>query len=53
MGLNAKTSEKIAFAFLGLAALTVAGFVFIILYYIVSNGYGAISIDGLSGKDIP
>ena len=48
MGLNAKTSEKIAFAFLGLAALTVAGFVFIILYYIVSNGYGAISIEFLT-----
>lgn len=48
MGLNAKTSEKIAFAFLGLAALTVAGFVFVILYYIVSNGYSAISIEFLT-----
>ena len=48
MVLNAKTSEKIAFAFLGLAALTVAGFVFVILYYIVSNGYSAISIEFLT-----
>ncbi|WP_440954606.1 phosphate ABC transporter permease PstA [Methanosarcina sp. Mfa9] len=48
MGLNAKTSEKIAFAFLGLAALTVAGFVLVILYYIVSNGYSAISIEFLT-----
>lgn len=48
MGLNAKTSEKIAFAFMGLAALTVAGFVLVILYYIVSNGYGAISIEFLT-----
>jgi phosphate transport system permease protein len=48
MGLNAKTSEKIAFAFLTLAALTVAGFVLVILYYIVSNGYSAISIEFLT-----
>lgn len=48
MGLNAKTSEKIAFAFLTLAALTVAGFVLFILYYIVSNGYSAISIEFLT-----
>ncbi len=48
MGLNAKTSERIAFAFLTLAALTVAGFVLVILYYIVSNGYNAISIEFLT-----
>lgn len=48
MGLNAKTSEIIAFAFLTLAALTVAGFVLFILYYIVSNGYSAISIEFLT-----
>ena len=48
MGLNAKTSERIAFAFLTLAALTVAGFVLFILYYIVSNGYNAISIEFLT-----
>jgi phosphate transport system permease protein len=44
MGLNAKNSEKIAFALLSLSALTVAGFVLIILGYIIYNGYGAISI---------
>jgi len=48
MGLNAKTSEKIAFAFLTFAALTVAGFVLVILYYIVSNGCSAISIEFLT-----
>jgi phosphate transport system permease protein len=44
MGLNAKNSEKIAFALLSLSALTVAVFVLIILGYIIYNGYGAISI---------
>ena len=48
MGLNAKNSEKIAFALLSLAALTVAGFVLIILSYIIYNGYGAISIGFLT-----
>ena len=48
MGLNAKNSEKIAFALLSLAALTVAGFVLIILGYIIYNGYGAISIGFLT-----
>lgn len=47
-GLNAKTSERIAFAMLSLAALTVAGFVLIILAYIVFNGYSAISIEFLT-----
>ncbi|MCQ1537252.1 phosphate ABC transporter permease PstA [Methanosarcina sp. KYL-1] len=48
MGLSAKTSEKIAFALLTLAALTVAGFVLVILAYIFFNGYGAISIEFLT-----
>jgi phosphate transport system permease protein len=48
VGLNAKNSEKIAFALLSLAALTVAGFVLIILGYIIYNGYGAISIGFLT-----
>jgi len=46
--LNARTSERIAFAMLSLAALTVASFVVIILAYIVSNGYSAISIEFLT-----
>jgi phosphate ABC transporter, permease protein PstA len=41
---NAKISEKIAFALLGLSALTVVGFVIIILGYIIFNGYSAINI---------
>ena len=48
MRLNAKTSEKIAFALLSLAALTVVGFVLIILSYIIYNGYNAISIEFLT-----
>ena len=48
MRLNAKTSEKIAFALLSLAALTVVGFVLIILGYIIYNGYNAISIEFLT-----
>jgi len=48
MGLNAKTSEKIAFALLRLSALTVAGFVIVILAYIIYNGYSAISIEFLT-----
>lgn len=48
MRFNAKTSEKIAFALLSLAALTVAGFVLIILGYIIYNGYNAISIEFLT-----
>ena len=44
MRFNAKTSEKIAFALLSLAALTVVGFVLIILGYIIYNGYNAINI---------
>jgi phosphate transport system permease protein len=46
--LNAKTSEKIAFALLSLSALTVVGFVLIILGYIIYNGYNAISIEFLT-----
>src|SRR5271169_3525191 len=45
---NAKTSEKIAFALLSLAALTVVGFVSIIIGYIIYNGYNAISIKFLT-----
>jgi phosphate transport system permease protein len=45
---NAKTSEKIAFALLSLAALTVVGFVLIILGDIIYNGYNAISIEFLT-----
>ena len=48
MRFNAKTSEKIAFALLSLAALTVVGFVLIILGYIIYNGYNAISIEFLT-----
>ena len=48
MGLSSKMSEKIAFSLLTLAALTVAGFVIIILFYIISNGYEAISIEFLT-----
>ncbi|MDD3043447.1 MAG: phosphate ABC transporter permease PstA [Methanosarcinaceae archaeon] len=49
MGLNAKTSEKIAFAFLTLAPLLVVFFVCVILYNIISGGYGAISVEFLLG----
>ena len=48
MGLNARTSEKIAFALLRLATLMVAGFVLVILAYIVYNGYSVISIEFLT-----
>ncbi|HEY3362091.1 MAG TPA: phosphate ABC transporter permease PstA [Methanosarcina sp.] len=44
MRFNAKISEKIAFALLGLSALTVVGFVIVILGYIIYNGYSAINI---------
>jgi len=46
MRLNAKNSEKIAFALLGLSALTVMGLV--ILGYIIYNGYSAINIEFLT-----
>lgn len=46
--LNAKKSEKIAFALLGLSALTVMGFVLVILGYIIYNGYSAINIEFLT-----
>ena len=48
MGLNSRTSEKIAFALLRFAALIIAGFVLIILGYIIYNGYSAISIEFLT-----
>jgi len=48
MGLSSKTSEKIAFSLLTLATLTVVGFVLVILFYIISNGYEAISIEFLT-----
>lgn len=48
MGLNAKTSEKIAFSLLGLSTLIVIGFVLVILAYIIYNGYSAISIEFLT-----
>jgi phosphate transport system permease protein len=47
-GLNSKTSEKTAFALLSLSALIVAGFVVILLGYIIYNGYSAISIEFLT-----
>ncbi|WP_406662651.1 phosphate ABC transporter permease PstA [Methanolobus sp. ZRKC3] len=42
---NAKLNEKIAFTMLKLAVLMVVAFVLVILYYIVSNGYSAISLE--------
>ena len=48
IGLSAKTSEKIAFALLTLSAMIVAGFVVIILAYIIYNGYSAINIEFLT-----
>ncbi len=48
MELNARTSEKIAFSLLTLSAMTVAGFVVVILAYIIYNGYSAISIEFLT-----
>jgi phosphate transport system permease protein len=48
MGLNARMSEKIAFALLSLSAVTVAGFVVVILGYIIYNGYSAISVEFLT-----
>ncbi|WP_269850577.1 ABC transporter permease family protein [Methanosarcina horonobensis] len=41
-------AKKIAFALLTLSAMTVAGFVVIILAYIIYNGYSAISIEFLT-----
>lgn len=48
MRLSARTSEKIAFALLRLSALLVAGFVLIILSYIIYNGYSAINLGFLT-----
>jgi phosphate transport system permease protein len=48
MGLSSKTSEKIAFSLLTLSTLIVAGFVLVILVYIISNGYRAIDIEFLT-----
>ncbi|MCS3923013.1 phosphate ABC transporter permease PstA [Methanosalsum natronophilum] len=43
MNVNAKLTEKIAFGFIGASIFTVVLFVCIILYYIISNGYPALS----------
>lgn len=48
LGLNARTSERIAFLLLGLSAMLVAGFVVVILAYIIYNGYSAISVEFLT-----
>lgn len=48
IGLSARTTERIAFTILRLSALIVAGFVLIILGYIIYNGYSAISIEFLT-----
>ncbi|WP_292390470.1 phosphate ABC transporter permease PstA [Methanosarcina sp. UBA5] len=48
MGLSSKTSEKIAFSLLTLSTLIVAGFVLVILGYIILNGYRAIDIEFLT-----
>ena len=48
MRLNARTSEKIAFALLSLSASIVAGFVLIMLSYIIYNGYSAINFGFLT-----
>lgn len=48
MGFSAKTSEKIAFALLGLSTLAVVGFVLVILGYIIYNGYSVINIGFLT-----
>ena len=42
---NAKTNEKIAFGLLKIATGMVVAFVLVILYYIVSNGYSALSLE--------
>jgi len=46
--LNARTSEKIAFALLNISTLMVLGFVFIIISYIIYNGYSAINLGFLT-----
>lgn len=48
MGLSSKTTEKIAFSLLILSTLIVTGSVLVILAYIITNGYGAISIEFLT-----
>jgi phosphate transport system permease protein len=48
MGLSANNTEKLAFSLLGLATLTVACFVVVILAYIILNGYSALSIGFLT-----
>ncbi len=45
---NAKLNERIAFGLLKLATGMVVAFVLVILYYIVSNGYSALSIEFIS-----
>ncbi|MCD4703724.1 MAG: phosphate ABC transporter permease PstA [Methanosarcinaceae archaeon] len=51
MFFDRKTNEKIAFSFIGLSMATVVGFVLLILYYIISNGIGAINLEFLT--DMP
>ena len=48
LGFNARTTEKIAFTLLRLSAVAVAGFVVVILAYIIYNGYSAISVEFLT-----
>lgn len=42
---NAKLNEKIAFTMLRLSVLMVVAFVLVILYYIISNGIGILSLE--------
>lgn len=42
---NAKLNEKIAFTLLKIATAMVVAFVLMILYYVVSNGYSALSLE--------
>ncbi len=48
---NARLNERIAFTFLRVATGIVVAFVFVILYYIISNGYSVISLEFLT--DMP
>ncbi|MCS3924085.1 phosphate ABC transporter permease PstA [Methanosalsum natronophilum] len=48
MSLSSRTNEKLAFTFIGLSMLTVVASVLIILYFIISNGYTALSWEFLT-----
>ncbi|MEA1985358.1 MAG: phosphate ABC transporter permease PstA [Euryarchaeota archaeon] len=48
MFFDRKTNEKIAFSFISISMATVIAFVVLILYYIISNGIGAINIEFLT-----